>query len=181
MTFQKELQREVVQVNKINIFIFVVLREILFCSENSWGWRKGKVGTLLIGTTILNLIFLIILQKTVLSRTSSIELVKSKTLLLQKTEEVKVNKLALKDAQNSINGIYFYQYRRKHQHLMLKHLKPLNLKSKSTHPHLQYRQENLFLLKENRLKTRNHFKLYSIVLFISFVPGLWQENIKEWR
>ena len=46
----------------------------------------------------MNLIFLIILQKTVLSRTSSIELVKSKTLLLQKTEEVKVNKLALKDA-----------------------------------------------------------------------------------
>ena len=35
MTFQMELQREVVQVNKINIFIFVVLREILFCSENS--------------------------------------------------------------------------------------------------------------------------------------------------
>ena len=85
-----------VQVNKTNIFIFVVLREILFCSENSWGWRKGKVGTLLIGTTILNLI---ILQKTVLSRTSSIELVKSKTLLLQKAEEVKVIKwdLALKD------------------------------------------------------------------------------------
>ena len=45
----------------------------------------------------MNLIFLIILQKTVLSRTSSIELVKSKTLLLQKTEELKVNKLALKD------------------------------------------------------------------------------------
>ena len=38
--------------------------------------------------TILNLI---ILQKTVLSRTSSIEIVKSKTLLLQKTEEVKVS------------------------------------------------------------------------------------------
>ena len=52
---------------------------------------------------------------------------------------------------------------------MLKHLKPLNLKSKSTHPHLQYRQESLFLLNENRLKNRNHFKLYSIdCLFLLF-------------
>lgn len=51
---------------------------------------------------------------------------------------------------------------------MLKHLKPSNSKSKSTHPHLQYRQENLFLLNENRLKTRNRFKKLYYCLFLLF-------------
>ena len=112
---------KVVQVNKINISIFVILCQIPFCSENSGGRRKGKVGTLL--GTISNLI---ILQKTVLSRTSSIEIVKSKTLLLQKTEEAKVY---LSDQSSTSDQFYLTLINRmKHQHSMLKHLKQLNSK-----------------------------------------------------
>ena len=112
---------KVVQVNKINISIFVILCQIPFRSENSGGRRKGKVGTLL--GTISNLI---ILQKTVLSRTSSIEIVKSKTLLLQKTEEAKVY---LSDQSSTSDQFYLTLINRmKHQHSMLKHLKQLNSK-----------------------------------------------------
>ena len=57
--------------------------------------------------------------------------------------------------------------RMKRQHSMLKHLKQLNSKSKSTHPHLQFQQENLFLQDWNRLK-KNYLKLILIVCLFLF-------------